>query len=170
MDNHGYLYLCFTCHGRFTNIFWIDASSESAIDLRLQQIGKANKIPELVSAESTLQWISERHDWLMVYDHADSYQIVEKFLPQGNRGNILITSRNRGLNRITSHQNALEVRLMGEDDAVSLLLQSAGLSSSVGQMKPLARKLVLELGYIPLAIDQAGAYSNPQNRANVWLC
>ena len=49
------------------------------------------------SVKSVLQWISSiQEDWLIVFDNADdpSPEVVAKFLPPGNRGNIMITSRN----------------------------------------------------------------------------
>ena len=62
----------------------------------------------------------------MVYDGADGhYQTVEKYLPPGNEGNILITSRNVGLRRITL--DSLQVPDVAEEEAVSLLVKSASL-------------------------------------------
>ena len=93
----------------------------------------------------------------MVYDGADGhYQIVEKFFPPGNGGNILITSRNLGLERITL--DSMKISTMREGEAVSLLLKSAKLDDTSSHISNLARKLALELDGIPLAIDQAGAY------------
>ena len=107
------------------------------------------------SVGSVLQWISQRTGWLMIYDGADGhYQTVDKFIPPGNGGNILITSRNVGLKRIT--ETSLKVDNMAEEEAASLLLKSASLDSMSDSS--LARKLASELGGIPLALDQAGAY------------
>jgi tetratricopeptide (TPR) repeat protein len=95
----------------------------------------------------------------MIYDNADEgYRVVEKFLPPGDAGNILITSRNRDLMRITSKENSMEVLEMGEEEALSLLAKSAMLDYTSEDVKDLAKQLVSKLGGIPLAIDQAGAY------------
>ena len=82
---------------------------------------------------------------------------MENYLPPGNEGNILITSRNVGLRRITL--DSLQVLAMAEEEAVSLLLKSAGLDEMSEHNDNLARKLALELGGIPIALDQAGAYT-----------
>jgi tetratricopeptide (TPR) repeat protein len=93
----------------------------------------------------------------MVYDGADGhYQIVEKYLPPGNGGNILITSRSLGLRRITL--DSLEILDMAEEEGALLLLKSARLDGMSEHNSDLARKLALELGGIPIALDQAGAY------------
>ena len=146
-------------HLRFSDIFWIDASSETTIDLRLRQIAKENNGPAeaVSSAAYALKLISEKPNWLVIYDNADGgYQIVEKYLPRGNKGNILITSRNLELVRVT--ENSMEVLDMGEEEALSLLSKSARLHDTSDSTQALAKQLVSKLGGIPLAIDQAGAY------------
>jgi hypothetical protein len=109
------------------------------------------------SAGSVLQWISERTDWLMIYDGADGdYEMAEKLLPPGNGGNILITSRNMEIRRATLA--SLKVLNMAEEEAASLLLKSAALDGMCSYNCDLARKLASELGGIPIALDQAGAF------------
>ena len=123
------------------------------------QIGQANDTPTEAkkSVGSVLQWIAQRTNYLIIYDGADGhYQTVEQFLPPGKGGNILITSRNIGLKRIS--QTSLNVLIMGGEEATSLLLKSASLDSMSDHDSNLARKLGSELGGIPLALDQAGAY------------
>ncbi|KIL70370.1 hypothetical protein M378DRAFT_117512 [Amanita muscaria Koide BX008] len=140
----------------FSEIFWIDASSEHTIDLCLRQIAQKHKVDSTPSAESALEWISGRMNWLMVFDNADGgYHVVERFIPPGKRGSILMTSRDRGLARMTSGTNFREVTEMGEEEAIALLLESAKVDNNSWND---AQKLVAALGYIPLAIDQAGAY------------
>ena len=124
------------------------------------QIGQVNNASQDLAKQSpgsVLQWISQRTNWLMVYDGADGhYQTVEKYLPPRTGGNILITSRNVGLKRITL--NSLQVLDMAEEEAVSLLLKSARLDGNFEHNSNFARKLAAELGGIPIALDQAGAY------------
>ncbi|KIL57567.1 hypothetical protein M378DRAFT_48403, partial [Amanita muscaria Koide BX008] len=96
--------------------------------------------------------------WLMVFDNADGgYQLVEKFIPSGNGGGILITSRDKGLAR-TSGSHSLEVIEMGEEEAIGMLLKSAMINDNSVNVTIAAQKLVAALGCVPLAIDQAGAY------------
>ncbi|KIL64437.1 hypothetical protein M378DRAFT_586726, partial [Amanita muscaria Koide BX008] len=143
----------------FSDIFWIDASSEHTVDLCLRQIAQEHKVHSAPSAESALKWISKQNDWLMFFDNADGgYQIVEKFIPSGTGGNILITSRNRALARVTSGKNSLEVTEMGKEEAIALLLMSSMVDNDSEDVGTVARKLIAALGCIPLAIDQAGAY------------
>ena len=112
------------------------------------------------SVESVLQWISFLQEgWLIVFDNADAppSEMVEKFIPSGNRGNILITSRNRSMGRIVSFENRIEIKEMEEADAITLLLKASCLDPSPEHLE-VSKKIVNELCFIPLAIDQAGAY------------
>ena len=113
------------------------------------------------SVESVLQWISFLQDeWLIVYDNADASipEVVEKFIPPGIRGNILITSRNRSMGeRIVSSENRIEIKEMDEADAVTLLLKASFLDPLPKHVE-VSKKIVNELYCIPLAIDHAGAY------------
>ncbi|KAM6494419.1 P-loop containing nucleoside triphosphate hydrolase protein [Amanita muscaria] len=143
----------------FSDIFWIDASSEHTIDLCLRQIAKKHKVDSTPSAEAALEWISHRKNWLMVFDNADGgYHVVEKFIPPGSEGSILITSRDKGLARISSGTHCIEVTEMGEEEAIALLLKSAKVHNNSVNVAIAAQRLVATLGYIPLAIDQGGAY------------
>ena len=112
------------------------------------------------SVESVLQWISFlQEEWLIVFDNADGPppEVVEKFIPPGNRGNILITSRNKSMGRIVSFENRIEINEMWEADAITLLLKASHLDSLPEHLE-VSKKIVTELCCIPLAINHAGAY------------
>ena len=114
------------------------------------------------SVESVLQWISFLQEkWLIVFDNADAPppEVVEKFVPSGNGGNILITSRNRSIGKIVSLENRIEITEMEEVDAITLLLKASCLDPLPEHLE-ISKKIVTELGFIPLAIDHAGAYIN----------
>ena len=111
------------------------------------------------SVVSVLQWISHiQEEWLIVSDNADDPppEVVAKFIPPGNRGNILITSRYSSMGRVIGFKNIIEIIEMEEEDAIALLLQAhlAPLPEHLG----VAKNIVTALGCIPLAVDHAGAY------------
>ena len=112
------------------------------------------------SVESVLQWISGiEEEWLIVFDNADDLPVcvVEKFVPPGNRGNILITSRSRSMGRVVPSENIIEIKEMEMPDAITLLLKASHLDASAKHVE-VAKDIVTELGCMPLAVDQAGAY------------
>jgi tetratricopeptide (TPR) repeat protein len=144
-------------------VFWVDTSSLESVNMSLKGI---SSIPAAQascldgSAESTLQWISGiQEEWLIVFDNADdlSPDVVAKFVPPGNRGNILITSRNRSMGRLIAFENVIEINEMEEADAITLLLKASCLDVSADHLQA-AKDIVTTLGCMPLAVDQAGAY------------
>ena len=147
----------------FSHLFWVDASSEESMKTSLRGISNlpaAQNSGVDDSVDSILQWISFlQEEWLIVFDNADvpPPEMVEKFIPPGNWGNILITSRNRSMGRIVSFENIIEIKEMEEADAITLLLNASRLESSPEHLD-VSKKIVNELCYIPLAINQAGAY------------
>ena len=148
---------------RFSHLFWVDASSEEGMETSLRSISSfpaAQYSGVDDSVGSVLQWISFlQEEWLIVFDNADvpPPEVVEKFIPPGNRGNILITSRNKSMGRIVSSENRIEIKEMEEDDAISLLLKASCLDP-LPEYLAVSKKIVTELCCIPLAINHAGAY------------
>ena len=147
----------------FSHLFWVDASSEESIETSLKGISNfpaAQYSGVDGSVESVLQWISFlQEEWLIVFDNADAPppEVVEKFIPPGNGGNILITSRNRSMGRIVSFENRIEIKEMIEEDAISLFLKASCLERLPNHLE-VSKKIVTELYCIPLAIDHARAY------------
>jgi GTPase SAR1 family protein len=145
--------------GRLSHVFWVDATSEESITMSLRGIFSISAAQD-DSVESVLRWMSGIQEaWLIVFDNADNYSVdvVERFIPPGNRGNILITSRNRSVGRVISSENIIEINLMEEADAISLLLKASYLDATAEHIE-VAKSIVTELGCMPLAVVQAGAY------------
>src|SRR5204862_2350670 len=88
--------------------------------------------------------------WLLIFDNATDSDSVREYIPQGNAGHILVTSRNanwRGLIK------PLSVQAMKSEEATAFLLNRTGQTDEAN-----ASELAKELGYLPLALEQAGAF------------
>src|SRR5882762_8682205 len=88
-----------SCMLRFWRIFWIDATTAATIELSLRDIAMdpdARAAGVESSAKSVVQWLSRvERDWLIVFDNAGGdHDGVADYIPNGNQGNILFTSRN----------------------------------------------------------------------------
>ncbi|KAJ7660538.1 P-loop containing nucleoside triphosphate hydrolase protein [Mycena rosella] len=139
----------------FTDIFLIDTSTVITIETGFKNIGTTKGVGD--SSHDALQWLKSKPDeWLIFFDNADDPNIdLNKYFPQCNHGNIIITSRNPGLCVYASSHSA--VSDMEESDAVNLLLRSAA-QDSTDHSQAIAAKIVKVLCYLPLAIIQAGAF------------
>ncbi|KAK7028565.1 FabD/lysophospholipase-like protein [Favolaschia claudopus] len=151
---------------RFTEVFYIDATSKQTAETDLQLLG-----PETVeTAEAALLWLAS--NWhtqrLIVFDNADDTTLdLARFFPECRFGlNILITTRNPAL-RI--HGTATQVSNMRLDDATELLLRLAGQTAVGDNKKELATAIVKELHCFALAVSQAGGYINAQGDFEGYL-
>ena len=121
---------------RLSHVFWVDASSEESIIMSFRGISSISAAQASCldgSVESVLQWMSGiQEEWLVVFDNADvpPVHVVEKYIPTGNRGNILITSRNRSMGRVVPFENIIEIGEMEVEDAIILLLKASRLDVS----------------------------------------
>lgn len=100
---------------------------------------------------------SLEEEWILVLDNSNENDL-RRFLPPGKTGNILYTSRKRDLGAALPPQCIADVNEMEHDDAISLLLSTAGHLPYNQELRAEAAPVVTELGCLPLAIDQAGAY------------
>lgn len=101
------------------------------------------------------QYLSEHPGWLLIYDNVPSYAEIESFLPESG-GNVILTSRQR---LWPSKFNVLDLDVMNEAEAISLLKsQIKSFSFEEEEEQAALKEIVKSLGYLPLAIAQAGAY------------
>jgi hypothetical protein len=88
--------------------------------------------------------------WLLVLDNVADPASVTGFLPPGGRGRVLITSRDP----FWAPGQALEVPVLDPDVAAEFLVNRTG-----DLAFQTARELAVELGGLPLALEQAAAYT-----------
>ncbi|KAF7365906.1 FabD/lysophospholipase-like protein [Mycena venus] len=141
---------------RFSEILYIDATSEQTVEMDLQTIACAavGKSPE-----ASLHWLAgKQEEWLLFFDNADDAKLdISKFFPRCTFGNILITTRNQELCTYASVDADSKVSNMDLDDAKDLLLRLSRQVRSDDQEK-LAVTIVKELHCFALAVSQAGCY------------
>ncbi|KAJ7189420.1 P-loop containing nucleoside triphosphate hydrolase protein [Mycena pura] len=142
-------------HLRFSITCLIDTSTRETIDTSFKNIALKLKIGE--TAEAAIQrFTAKKEEWLLLFDNADEPSIdLNKFFPQCNHGNIIITSRNPGLCVYAGADT--HVDNMEESDAVVLLLKGAALEN-IPKNRVASTAIVKELACLPLAIIQAGAF------------
>lgn len=99
------------------------------------------------------------YSWILIIDNADNPDIdYAMFFPSGEKGNILLTTRNQ---QYRDHETVgcEDLDHLDLQDATSLLFKAAGIAeSSRGDNHKAAEKVVQDLSYHTLAIVQAGAF------------
>jgi tetratricopeptide (TPR) repeat protein len=138
-------------------IWWIPAERTAQISLSLVELAPKLGLQVGADASSTVSAVMETlrvgvpySNWLLVFDNAESPEIVRQFFPPGGPGNILITSRNQ---QWASIARPLEVDVFERGESIQLLqLRGPEISSED------ADRLAAALGDLPLAIEQAAAW------------
>jgi hypothetical protein len=90
---------------RFTHVFWIDATKSETIEASFIAISTCSftqKVGTQPSLSAVRQLISSlNEDWLLVFDGADhEAHFLKQYIPSGNCGNIIISSRNPHVKKI----------------------------------------------------------------------
>src|SRR5277367_7007729 len=132
---------------RFWKILWIDATNDETINFSFQAIigypeASASGVKDMASV---IHWLSELDsNWLLIFDNADGKpSMVSKCLPPGDRGNVLITSRNPEMKRNVSPRAWIKVEEMEEEEAISLLLNAAAFDNETSEESIRASKAIV---------------------------
>lgn len=95
--------------------------------------------------------------WLLILDNVDDRREVRRFVPERDTGDLLITSRDSVFAEL-GIARALEVRDLDIEEAVRFLLARTAREDADPTDRTAAAELAAELGHLPLALAQAGAY------------
>ena len=98
-------------------------------------------------------------DWLLIFDNAPGTAALEHVLPPKGQGRVVITSQNPQW----PGSQAIDVPVLGQDVAAAFLQARTGSAD-----KEVARELAVELGGLPLALEQAAAYIETTGRDMAW--
>ncbi|CAE6428382.1 unnamed protein product, partial [Rhizoctonia solani] len=150
-------------HRRWDHILYVDAASSEMIESTLRDFARSKQLG--ATYESTLYWMQGTSDnWLLILDGADDPDLdIRPYIPSCYRGSVLITTRLPNRARLARPpDSAYQIRTMDPKEASKLLLRVAhsGTSSEyeTDTEEEDAAALVLDFGYLALAIVQAGAY------------
>ena len=151
-------------------IFWISGENNDLFQRSVcemaRQIGTfENDFDNSLS--STLEWLGKREElWCLVVDNLDELEMSREMrkLLTGHwkhvaRGHIIITTRREvsevGEDTGIDEQCCIDLKCLTEEEGIYFLRKRTG--KDEGEDNDL-RELVRELGGLPLALDQAGAY------------
>src|SRR4051812_35936579 len=114
---------------------------------------------EEVREVAVLRWLGERPGWLLILDNVDSEDAamaVDALIPRLHGGPLLLTGR---LARWSTEVETLELDVLTEEAAAGFLLaRTKERRRTTPEDAGLAVALARKLGFLPLALEQAGAY------------
>ena len=141
-------------------IWWITAEDTAQVQAGLaalaarlcRQVATAGTTAE--AAEWGIGWLQAHQGWLLILDNVSDPDDVEPLLGQLPGGHILITTRrDAGWDRIAS---PVRLDVLEPGPAADLITARIGSHGQAG--RDAAGAIAAELGFLPLALDQAAAY------------
>ncbi|MFD4358076.1 FxSxx-COOH system tetratricopeptide repeat protein [Nocardia sp. NPDC058518] len=146
-------------------ILWITADTAPALDQGLAkfaaalQPGLARVLPVEDLTERALQWLASHTGWLLILDNVNNPSDIAAVLARTRTGRVIVTSRLA--TGWAPAASTLRLDVLEPEESLRLL---TGIFTADGSRDcDGATELCQELGHLPLAVEQAGAYL-AQNR------
>ena len=149
-------------------VLWARAESSEAVISFYIAIASLLGLPEReakeqkITVQAVKTWLATQRSFLLILDNADELALLADFLPLVLGGHLLLTTRAAATGQLAQR---LEIATLPPEHGALFLLRRAGLiapDAELEQASPQERDLALrlsqELGGLPLALDQAGAY------------
>ncbi|XP_052074713.1 uncharacterized protein LOC127712365 [Mytilus californianus] len=152
-------------------VFWVSAESNDTLEDTITTLAIDVSTPGQNSKETfkrTLMWLGRlTKRWLIIIDNADtaiiSGQMKELLLgnwKRDSKGHVIITSRREPLaieeTFHVSTDNCNHLETLNDDEGVQFLIKRTGMCDE--RSNDNISKLVIELGGLPLALEQAAAH------------
>jgi hypothetical protein len=145
-------------------VLWMKADSPEAMDASLSAFASLLGLPEANERDQTIQikallgWLHGHERWLLIADNADTelaaLAIRDRFPPR-LRGAILVTSR---LSAWPLNMPHFQLDFLTPADATRFLLDRVTKEGHNAGEEAAALSLAQELGYLPIALEQASAF------------
>ena len=144
----------------FPFVWWMTAGSPAAIEFGLAELACAlapevHHLPLAQRAELGVRWLATHPDWLLVLDNLGKPRDLADLLAKVRTGTVIATSRRAGGWSVLT--GGVDVDVLSTTAAAELLRKTVRASGPDADLAGTVR-LCEELGRLPLAIEQAGAY------------
>ncbi len=149
-------------------VLWAQADTRDKLTSSYLTIAGLLNLPEKNEQESARvitavkNWLQRNTGWLLILDNADDLALARDFLPPSSGGHVLLTTRAQATGRFA---HRLQVDILPPEQGTLFLLHRADLLPVDATLEQAsehdrngAHAIYEELGGLPLALDQAGAY------------
>ncbi|WP_395462999.1 NB-ARC domain-containing protein [Wolbachia endosymbiont of Cantharis cryptica] len=162
----------------YGNVIWISAENSKTMENSFLDLAEDDKLGispqdkygndktiETIVKETYAFFARRRRKSLFIFDNAEGYKDISKFLPSSldNKPYILITSRNKdwGISEDEGEIKTIQLGVFKETEALKFVKRALNIRDNLQDEE--IKKLTQELQYFPLALKQAAAYINEKN-------
>jgi tetratricopeptide (TPR) repeat protein len=152
----------------YTAVLWTKTETRETLISDFVAIAQLLDLPQKDAQEQSVivaavkRWLENNPNWLLILDNADDLTIAREFLPSSKKGHILLTTRARNTGALADR---IEIEDMAPEEGALFLLRraqiiakDASLEAAPIKEQETAKAISKELGGLPLALDQAGAF------------
>jgi tetratricopeptide (TPR) repeat protein len=152
----------------YQHVLWARAESQEALISSYVHLASLLDLPVRdalspnIAVQAVKRWLQDHSQWLLILDNADDLTVVRPFIPSVMGGHLLLTTRAQATGDLARR---IKVETFTEEQGTFFLLRRAGLlapdatfSQASIEDRTWATQIAQELGGLPLALDQAGAY------------
>jgi hypothetical protein len=153
------------CRESYDYVFLVNASSLEILRNDFTKLQRSLMLADGSgdALSDMTNWLVSQSEqrWLLVFDNAnDLKEILPVITPLVHAGHIILTTQDARVKDNEFINEAFEVKALSPEESRQLLFKRSGVSLSELDEMEVAEALVEDLGYLPLAIDSAGAYIN----------
>ncbi|KAI0447500.1 hypothetical protein F4803DRAFT_558633 [Xylaria telfairii] len=165
------------CRDPTCSVFWVHADTETSFTKDYQSIARKLGVKASLEGEDLLTAVRNRIEdipnWVLVLDNADDLTLfgvarqrssssgsglnLNDFVPLGQTGTVLWTSRDRQIGRLVATRRTIHIVQMTSTEAETLLDTIKNEKTNEDEHDAV-RELLAELDCLPLAVSQAAAY------------
>jgi tetratricopeptide (TPR) repeat protein len=162
------LYYAYCFQKAYSHILWVAADSQEMLTSEFTRLAQDLDLPEKDEqdqgkiVQAVQRWLREYLNWLLIFDNIEDLGLINKFVPSGHLGAVLLTTRRQVTEPVAQ---ALELDVFSEDEGALFLLKRTkrlalheSLDKANASDVTIAQTITQQLGGLPLGLDQAGAY------------
>lgn len=149
----------------YNAVFWVRSDSQLALSSGFGEIARLLNLPEKDAqnpediVRAVNRWLENNPGWLLIFDNADEPEMLKEFRPRNANGHFLLTSRAQVFDAL-GVVKPIEIDVMSPEESVKFLFTRTGRDDNNAKEKSAAAEIAEETGYLPLALEQAGAFVN----------
>ncbi|MCE5237626.1 TIR domain-containing protein, partial [bacterium] len=147
----------------YRDLLWVSAANTELLPLEFARV--AEKLGVAVgddvdaNARRALDELTRGPRRLLIMDNAHDEESIQDWLPKTGKCRTIITSR---FTAWSAEVQTMHVHVLESGPAQDLLIRRSGVADSEAN-RAMADELAKELGYLPLALEQAAAYIHQQH-------
>jgi tetratricopeptide (TPR) repeat protein len=149
---------------QYRAVLWVRADTETSLVSGYRELAEVLGLPEKDARDSNevdaavRRWLGREPGYLLILDNADDPALAKPYLPPDPKGHVLLTSRAHNFD-VLGIRKPIGLPVLTPDEALAFLVKRTGREEMLDPAEQdAARTLAGELGYLPLALEQAAAH------------